>query len=201
MSMQELKASIPDFFVQYDVGEKDKIWEQQSTQLRNFLKDRVLSPTAAPLTDDECDQVIRILDRNGKGNTKDSEAVAKAMIPQGKWRRMFIEFRENQKLGGLLLRILEASSAGERADSIDQLYALNQGQKNNLTGPSGNAVSAFLAAHNPAGQLSMISLGDRKKLIDFMGIALPFDWANASIGKRIAFSNDLLCEATESRWD
>ena len=27
--------------------------------------------------------IIRILDRNGKGNTKNIEAVAKAMIPQG----------------------------------------------------------------------------------------------------------------------
>jgi hypothetical protein len=36
----------------------------------------------------DCDRVIRILDRNGKGNTKDSHAVAKVMIPQGAWRRM-----------------------------------------------------------------------------------------------------------------
>jgi len=41
--------------------------------------------------------IIRILDRNGKGNTKNSEAVAKAMIPQGAWRRMFNEFHSNRE--------------------------------------------------------------------------------------------------------
>ena len=46
--------------------------------------------------------IIRILDRNGKGNTKNSEAVAKAMIPQGAWRRMFNEFHSNRELASRL---------------------------------------------------------------------------------------------------
>jgi hypothetical protein len=32
--------------------------------------------------------IIRILDRNGKGNTKNSEAVAKAMIPTDRDRQV-----------------------------------------------------------------------------------------------------------------
>jgi hypothetical protein len=46
--------------------------------------------------------IIRILDRNGKGNTKDSEVVAMAMIPQDAWRRMFKEFHSNRELASRL---------------------------------------------------------------------------------------------------
>ena len=33
----------------------------------------------------------------------------------------------------------------KKAANTDELYRLNEGQNNNLTGPSGNAVGAFLA--------------------------------------------------------
>jgi hypothetical protein len=69
---------------------------------------------------------------------------------------------------------------------------MNEGNKNNLTGQSGNTVNAFLAAHDPFNNLSIISLKDRKAVIDYLELALPFDWDAVSIGQRMVQSNLLL---------
>src|SRR5690606_15939052 len=100
----------------------------------------------------------------------------KAMIPQGAWRRIFNAFRANKELGNLVLRILEEEDQQRKSNLIDELYTRNQGHKNNLTGPSGNMVGCFLAAYDPMNNLSVISLNDRKSLIDYFNLQVPFSW-------------------------
>jgi hypothetical protein len=177
------------FLASFDAQGKDKVWQGLSKRFRRFWTDRVMSPQPQPITDEECDEVIRILDRNGKGNTKDSEAVAKAMIPQGAWRRMFNEFHTNRALGKLMDALLKEADPVKKAALIDKLYKLNAGRRNNLTGPSGNAVGALLAAYDPMNNLSVISLRDRRTIIEFFGLPTSFDWDATTIGTRMAASN------------
>ena len=77
----------------------DKLWQGHSDQFRKFLTGRIMSPGVDPITDADCDQIIRILDRNGRGNRKACEAVARAMVPQGAWRRMLKELHTNKEFG------------------------------------------------------------------------------------------------------
>src|SRR5258708_10171960 len=180
---------IAEFKNTYNAAEKDRQWEALSIRFRNFWTSRVMGGDASVISDSECDPIIQILDRNGKGNAKNSEAVAKAMIPQGAWRRMFNEFHSNRDLASRLAAVLEERDLAKKAANIDELYRLNEGQKNNLTGPSGNAVGAFLAAYDPINNLSVISLKDRRLLIEFLGANVSFNWNEASIGMRLALSN------------
>lgn len=106
MQNANLSGLISDFYRSYDPQAKDRVWQDQSEAFRKFWRDCVRSPEPGTIPDEDCDAVIRILDRNGKGNTRGSEAVARAMIPQGAWRRMFNEFRSNRDLGSLVERIL-----------------------------------------------------------------------------------------------
>jgi hypothetical protein len=183
---------IAEFQRTYDAAEKDRQWEALSGQFRAFWTKRVRGGDSAEIADSECDPIVRILDRNGKGNTRNSESVAKAMIPQGAWRRMFNEFHSNRELASRLTAVMEERDLARKAANIDGLYSLNEGQKNNLTGPSGNAVGAFLAAYDPINNLSIISLKDRRLLIDFFGVTVPFEWNEASIGTRLALTNEVL---------
>ena len=94
----DISALVRRFLSGYDESAKDEVWRGLSQRFRTFWRERVLADDSRPISDADCDEVIRILDRNGKGNTKDSEAVAKAMVPQGAWRRMFNEFHTNKSL-------------------------------------------------------------------------------------------------------
>ena len=183
-----------DFLAHYDAEAKDAIWQDHSAAFRNFWTTRVMAPGTDALSDDECDAVVQILDKNGKGNTNETEAVARAMVPQGVWRKMFNEFRTNKQLGELVYRILEEASPDKTADLIDQLYEENKLRKNNLTGPSGSVISCFLAAYDPVSNISVISLKDRKALCGFLGLQVPFDWTATTIGQRIVKSNLILLD-------
>lgn len=180
---------VQKFLSAYDAQQKDQIWQQLSQRFRVFWTARILSDTASALSDDECDEIIRILDRNGRGNTRNDEAVAKVMVPQGAWRRMLNEFHSNRPLGELVYKVLCESDNVCKAALIDELYAKNAGQKNNLTGPSGNTVCAYLAAFDPVNNLSIISLKDRRAVIEYFGLPHDIDWDTASIGKRIVDTN------------
>jgi len=194
----ELTGLVKTFTASYDAEQQDALWISHSERFRKFWTERVMASDSAPISDEDCDEIIRILDRNAKGNTKDSEAVAKAMVPQGAWRRMLNEFHSNRKLGKLMDQILTEEEPQNKAALIDALYELNAGQRNNLTGPSGNAIGAFLAAHSPSKNLSVISLKDRRSIIEFFGLAVPFDWDHTSVGTRIATTNKVILDGART---
>jgi hypothetical protein len=191
-SKADIASLAKDFLKTYDARTKDQLWKQQQDAFRSFWGSRVLDSTSAPLSEDECDVIIRILDICAKGNTKHSEAVARVMVPQGAWRRMLNEFRANRKLAALINRIFETDDLDQKALLIDELYDVNKGQKNHLTGPSANAINAFIAAYDPFTNLSIVSLNDRRGLIEFLEIPVPFNWENAPIGTKVVQTNRIL---------
>lgn len=189
-----IAALIQTFQNAYDAQQKDLIWHQLSDRVRQFWTTRVLSNPAGILSDEECDEIIRILDRNGKGNTRDDEAVAKVMVPQGAWRRMLNEFHSNRALGELVYSILTESDDLRKAQLIDGLYATNAGQRNHLTGPSGNAIGAYLASFDPVRNLTIVSLKDRRSVIEYFNLPCNIDWDATSIGARIVSSNRVILD-------
>ena len=197
-SKPDIGSLAKEFLKTYDARTKDQLWKQQQDAFRSFWVSRVLDPTSSPLSEDECDVIIRILDVHAKGNTKHSEAVARVLIPQGAWRRMLNEFRANRKLAALINRIFETDDLDQKALLVDELYDVNKGQKNRLTGPSANAINAFLAAYDPFTNLSVVSLNDRRALIEFLEISVPFNWENAPIGTKVVQTNRILCNGLQA---
>jgi hypothetical protein len=196
MNQDEIARLFANFRRGYDAEAKDALWQQQSKAFREFWSSRVMGSGSGDLPDSEIDEIVRILDRHGKGNTKTSEAVARAMIPQGAWRRMFNQIKNDSKLAGTLNDILLEQDQAKRAAAIDQLYRLNEKHKNNLTGKSGIAVSVMLAAWDPKANLSAASLNDRRRVLDFFrsaGTSL-----DGSIGSQIVKTNDQIIETLKA---
>ena len=194
-SIQEL---ISRFLQSYDFVAKDLIWQKQSAAFREFWSSQVLAQGHGTIPDEMCDEIIRILDYCAKGKTKGCEVVAKTMVPQNVWRNLFNAFHADQKLGHLVDAILNEKHGDHKVVLVDRLYDMNSGGKNRLTGESGNALNALLAAYDPVENLSAVSLKHRKAQIAFLGLKLPFDWESASFGTRIVHSNVLLCEGARS---
>jgi hypothetical protein len=179
----------------YDSGKKEKIWVELSAQFKSFWTNRVMGNDLSPISDDDCDKIIRILDRHGKGNNKDTEAIARAMVSQGAWRKLFNELHRNKKLGESVNKILVEQNPELKAQYIDDLYALEEAQKIYLTGKSGNTISVFLAAYDPFINLSIISLKDRKLLLECLENNYAEKIDSYSIGTKIIHSNKILSEA------
>ncbi|MCP1576539.1 hypothetical protein J2S30_004918 [Herbaspirillum rubrisubalbicans] len=193
----DTRELLHQFQASYDAPARDQRWKELSRQIQDFWADRILPQNGSPISDTDCDEIIRILDRHGKGNTKHAEAVARAMIPQGAWQRLLNEFHSNNALGTLVYSILTTTEPEKRAALIDQLYSVNAGQRNYLTGQSGNAIGTFLAAFDPFNNLSIVSLKDRLSIIRFLDVSIPFDWDSSSVGTKITASNQLILEAAK----
>jgi hypothetical protein len=198
MNKPLIQDLISRFLQSYDSVAKDLIWQRQSAAFRKFLSEQVLAQGHGEIPDDTCDEIIRILDYCAKGKTKGSEVVAKVMVPQNVWRKLFNILHFDQKLAHLVDAIFKESKADRKAALIDKLYVENAAGKNRLTGESGNVLNALLAAYDPVENLSAVSLKHRKAQIEFLELKLPFDWDSASPGNRIVHSNVLLCEGTRA---
>lgn len=179
----------------YDSSKKQIIWKELSARFREFWTNRVMSGDGDQITDEDCDKIIKLLDRNGKGNNKNTEAIARAMVSQGAWRRLFNELHKNRKLGAAVNCILIEQDLNRRASFIDELYGMEEAQKIYLTGKSGNTISVFLAAYDPFANLSVISLKDRRLLLESLGSPYLSEFDTQTIGQKIAYSNSMLMEA------
>lgn len=189
---------LPEFECIYSIEKKQKAWSELSAQFRNFWETRIMGSDSETISDEDCDKIIKILDRNGKGNNKDTEAIARAMVSQGAWRRLFNELHKNKKLGIAVNNILIEKDLKTKANFIDDLYQLDEAQKIYLTGKSGNTVSVFLAAYDPFNYLSVISLKDRKLLLECLNSEYVKEFDLESIGSRIINSNNILINAIKA---
>lgn len=187
-----MEKHIADFNAVYDAKQKDKLWEAHSKVIKNFWNDYILSKNTKQVDDESIDKIIMILDKNGKGNTKDTESVGRVMVPQNAWRNLFIEFINNGELANLVYNVLQSVTDNDRIRSIDLLYNFNSGKNNYLTGKSGNTISALLAGWDSKHNLSIVSLTDRFRLIEYLGIVCPKMLKDDSIGKQIVSTNDLI---------
>lgn len=194
MKVEEVKNLFNDFLKDYNTSVKDKIWLEQSDKFRNFWNNKVILGKPNQITDYQIDEIVRILDRNGKGNRKDAESIARAMIPQIAWRSMFRELCSDKDLSNLITKIFEESDIKRKINLIDKLYDQNKGRRNYLTGRSGNAINTLLAAFDPIKNLSMISLKDRMLLIDYFEFPVAFDFEKVSSGFHFIESNRIILE-------
>lgn len=191
ISLNEIKDWFNQFKKDYNAVEKGEIWATLSSDFRRFWNERVIT-SGKQIEDNEVDPIIRILDWNAKGNRGPREAVARAMIAQGAWRRMFNELHRDNSLQTGLDHALKAKNDEERIKAINTVYKLNKDRKNNLTGPSGNAINTMLAAFDPVSNLSMISLGDRVKFLESIDVPLPEHFEEKSQGHRMVVSQNLI---------
>lgn len=188
--LQKFKAYIEEV----DSEQINSTWIQLSNKFKDFWKNKIMDENYPTLSDAEIDEIVLILDKNAKGSTKDTPAVARAMIPQGVWRRLFNEIKSNKKLRLLLDKLFNETEVDSQISLINQIYKANEGQKNSLTGKSGNTINCMLFAYNPLKTVAVVSINDRKRIIDYYKLENDIDFDSDAQGKKMVYSNIALIE-------
>lgn len=189
---EEIINEFSSFIKKYDdeqISNINGIWLKHNQVFREFWNDKIMNPKVEELYDSEIDRIVQILDIHAKGNTKGNEAVARVMIPQAVWRRMFNEFKELSELRTIINNIFTETDDEKKINLIDKLYEMNEGRKNSLTGKSANAINALLGAYDALSYIHIVSLNDRKRVIDNFDFPEAPDFENDSIGKQVIESN------------
>lgn len=187
-TQEKIKSDFASFIMNWEENSRNIIWEENRQKFIFFWKNRILNKKSSDLTDKEIDEIVSILDKNGRGNTKEDASVAKAMIPQGRWKQLFIEFKNDKTLSKLINEIFTEQNIDLKGKLINRLYIRNEGKKNFLTGQSGNAINCFLGAFDPFNNLGIVSFKDRKMLMEFLKIPTE-KYEVLSIGRKLSHSN------------
>jgi len=116
----------------YDEEAKAAIWNDHSKRFREFWNNKILNKGISDLNESEIDDMIRILDKKGKGNTRKDESVANASVTQGVWRKMFREIKNKTVLKDLLSNLFIEKNDKEKIRLIDELYEKNKPEKSVL---------------------------------------------------------------------
>jgi len=189
MENQQIKDLFIKFLNEFNEEKENSAWVQISTEFRNFWNNVIIDPKYGELNDSELDDIIRYLDHNAKGNTKDTISVAKAMISQGMWRRMFNDIHKIDDLRENMNKLFSSQDDSWRVKCINEIYKINKNNKNSLTGKVGNAINAMLFAFNPRDYISIISLNHRRKVIEYFNFNEGPDFDTEDQGSLVVKSN------------
>jgi hypothetical protein len=177
------------FSKDFDIDKENKIWSAKSLEFRNFWDNRVLNDNVKELDQNEIDEIVRMLDRNASGNKPENPAVAKAMIRQDRWRKMFSDIKKDAKIRDLLNKIFNEHEEEKLIELFDDLDKANTGKANALTGWAGNAINALVFVYTPTKYISVISLNERRNIIDYFKFENGPNFDSDSWGRQIVLSN------------
>ena len=147
---------------------QDEVFSDYSLRFKDFWINLIINDNVSSLDDSYMDPIIRMMDLNGKGNTKDSIVVAKALIRQGQWYRAFRSIKENKKISKILDEIFALKDYDELIKKINELEKLNKELKNGITGKNAIILNAMLCLNNPNIFISALSLEHRYKMQKYL---------------------------------
>ncbi len=186
MSIKDIKALHGQFLAEFDQDVAGETWSEQSKEFRMFWDEAI--PSKEKIDPEDIDHNICFLDSNAKGiRDTDIEPAGRVLIPQGSWRRIFEEFKENKKLYQLVTSILRCDSDDEQIELLNKLYSINT-ERNRLTGSNANMISDLMFVYNPMKNISIFSLSHRYKIIEVFELGNVSSMKQKSWGEQIVLT-------------
>jgi len=170
---------------------QDDIFRDYSHIFRKFWDNFILNNEVDIIDDSDIDPIIRLIDINGKGNTKNSIAIAKALIRMGQWYRAFRSIKGNKEIKESINRIFNTNNDIELIEYINDFEKLNKEHKNGLTGKNAIILNGILCLYNPSYYLSALSLDHRIKIVKYL---CNIDISNENYGNKIIKSNRMILD-------
>src|SRR5271157_224167 len=171
---------------------EEEIWRIQSTAFKTFWKEKVQNSVIKIIPESDLDVIIRYLDRNAKGNNRNSISVAKTFIRMGMWYRVFKSLKEDIVLQDKFTEVLSATDDASLIKFVNELDEINHKNKNGLTGKNGVVLNALLFLNTPSYFMSVVSLAHRQLILKSFKFG-DIDIYN-SFGEKIIISNRLMLD-------
>jgi len=175
-----------EFPKEYNREESTRTWRAQSERFRRFWYSRVAS-SGSELTEDEMIPIIQILDIKGRRRTREEksvEGVAFTNIFQSMWYDLLRGIHSNQRIKPVATKVLETNSDDERMRLLNEISETNA-KIPGLTGENATIINDFMFAFDPKKNISVVSLSDRYKIINFFGLSDSDSLQEMSWGEQI----------------
>lgn len=162
------------------------VWIEYQDRFHDFWNSKIMNDNITSLDDADIDPIIRMLDQNGKGNTRGSIVVAKAFIRMGMWYRAFRSLKDKVDLRNKFNQILTNNDDDQLINLLNEFEMINKDNSNGLTGKNAVIINAILCLNNPTYFISAVSLEHRKRIYEYL-YAQPFEFN--TFGEKLILSN------------
>jgi transcription antitermination factor NusG len=170
---------------------EDEIFKEFSQEFRKFWDEFIMNDTVTALDDSDIDPIIRFIDINGRGNTKNDYALAKAGIRQGQWYIAFRSLKSNKTIKESMYKLFNANNDNDLIKYLNEFEKNNKELKNGLTGKNAIILNGLLCLYNPHFYLSALSLDHRMKMVKYF---CNRDISKETFGEKIINSNRMVLE-------
>ena len=174
---------------------QDEALRENSRVFKKFWDAKIMGDAASSLDESDLDPIIRLIDTNARGHTKEDIALALTGMRMGQWYRVFNSIKANQKIKSIINKLFSLKDDKELINCVNDLENENKGQNNCLTGQRAVAVNAILCLTNPDYYISILSLGDREKIIRYLG---KDDVKDEALGERTIKTNRTILDYFKS---
>ena len=143
------------------------------------------------LTQDEMIPVIQILDVKGKRRNdveRKVEGAAFTNIYQSSWYDMFRALKANHNVKNLVDKLFKARTDTEQTDLLNQIYETNDSVPA-LTGENAIVMNDMLFANNPEKNISVVSLADRYRIVEFFELGDITSIGSLTWAERVIWTN------------
>jgi hypothetical protein len=196
MKEETIKKLLEQFIDTYDQERFRVIWQNQSRIFREFWKEKIIDDQSQLDIPDDLIPIVQILDVRAEGRKKSKErfeGVAYTNVFKNTWYKIFSGLKKDEEKKNILDEIFRSDNDDDVASNIDKLYESNQANKiPALTGKRGIVINAFLFAFNPEENISVVSVADRCKLIDFFKLGNSVEIDALSYGNKIVKSSQMI---------
>jgi len=196
MNEEIIKNLFEQFLNTYDPEQSRDTWQSQSRIFREFWEEKILDDKYQLDIPEDLISIVQILDVKGAGKKESKErfeGVAYTNVFQNTWYKIFAELKKDGEKKNLINNIFKSENDDDLILLVDQLYELNKVDRiPALTGKHGIVINVFLFTYNPRDNISMVSLADRNKLIDYFNLGKSNEIDNLSYGYKIVKSRQLV---------
>jgi len=166
-------------------------WEKNKIKFRNFWK--TIMNGESKLTNKKMDEVIKFLDVNARGRKKGEEAIAVVKTSQGRWHKVFKIIKANKELKNTLNKLFHSRKKEKEIQLLNEVEDICKKEDiKYIVTKTANLLNCLLFANNPKNNISIISLTDRYRLIEYFELAEISEIMNLSFGEKIIKTRDLI---------
>ena len=185
--------SIEERFENFKANYKpeDEIFKEFSQEFRVFWDSFMMNEKVITLDDSDIDRIIRFIDINARGNTKNDHALAKAGIRQGQWYIAFRSLKTNNAIKENLYKLFNTNNDDDLIKYLNDFEKNNKELKNGLTGKNAIIINGLLCLYNPSYYLSALSLDHRMKMVKYF---CNYDISSETFGEKIIKSNRMILD-------
>lgn len=153
--------------------EQAERWVMQSRQFREFWQTRIMNEQVATLPEDDLIPAAQILETSVKRRSEEEKmviSVARTGLAGNILPRILQTIHSEKGLRTLIDKLLRSTGDGEQAQLIDEIYRLNKGKGNSITGKHVVVLNDLLYAYAPEGNFAVLSMEERQWLMEYLGI-------------------------------